>query len=50
MIDLYEIRHTLVSEYGYSLEDIDNMSTFDLEITTLMIIRHNEEKKNRNKQ
>ena len=45
---MLETRHLLVSEYGYTLYDIDEMYPFELEITTLMIVQIAETKKKHN--
>lgn len=42
-----DTRHQLVTDYGYTLSDIDSMFVYEFEITNLMIIQNNKAKEQR---
>lgn len=44
LVDLLELRHHLVSEFNYTLTDLDDMPIYDLEMTSLIAIKSHDNK------
>jgi hypothetical protein len=45
LIDMLELRHVLIDQYGYSLVDLDEMTDYEIQMTSMVAI--NMDKKRR---
>lgn len=43
-MDLLEQCHILVTANGFTRRDVEDMTPFELSITTMLILQHNKEK------